>query len=159
MSPKTVVTALCTAMLGFSPCVLTGQSAPPYEITDIRGHLFYSETGTFSPTVIGRTDLWNTIIGEGGSGGASTAALIVIEVSGKPESFATGRRVRLTVSDDQKEIFRQDQAVSSLSAQGHAYVAFWLYDTGCAPLRLSAVLLGQPNRRQRPAKIPFACGE
>ena len=141
---------------------LQSQTAPPYAITDVRVHLFYSTTATFSATLVGNPQiraLWNTPIGEGDAGAPSDATLVVVEISGQPGSFAEGRSVELAVREKNKETFRRSQRLSVLSDQGHSYVAFWLYDTGCSPLRISAALLGQRNTSRRVIDVPFQCGE
>ena len=60
-----------------------GPSAPT--ISAIRAQLYYEETGKFSKDILSDKDLslWNTIIGEGGSGGASNFTLVTVEVLGK----------------------------------------------------------------------------
>jgi len=141
---------------------LQSQAAPAYAITDVRVHLFYSNTATFSETLVGNPRiraLRNTPIGEGDAGAPSDATLVVVEVSGQPGSFAEGRKVELAVREQNKETFRRSQRLGVLSGQGHSYVAFWLYDTGCSPLRISAALLGQRNSSRRLIEVPFQCGE
>jgi len=86
-------------------------------------------------------------------------ALVVVEISGKPGSFEADRGVELAVRDGKREIFRRSQALGVLSDHGHSYAAFWLYDTGCAPLRISTALLGQRNSSRRVVDVPFGCGE
>ena len=138
------------------------QTTPPYTITDVRAHLFYSNGATFSENLIGNPKfriLWNTPIGEGEAGGPSSATLIVVEVSGNPGSFEGSRAVELAVRENNRETFRHRQALSVLNDQGHGYVAFWLYDTGCSPLRISTAVLGQRNSSRRVVDIPFRCGE
>ena len=138
------------------------QVAPPYAITDVRVHLFYANTATFSESLVGNPKiraLWNTPIGAGDAGAPSDATLVVVEISGQPNSFATGRKVELAVREENKETFRHSQQLGVLSNQGHSYLAFWLYDTGCAPLRISAALLGQRNPSRRVIEVPFQCGE
>jgi hypothetical protein len=135
---------------------------PPYLITDVRAQLFYSRDGAFSENLVGSKkarSLWNTPIGEGGAGAASTATLIVVEVSGKPGSYAEDRSVELTVRGSKKELFRRKQELELLSDKGKVYLGFWLYDTGCDPLKVSARLIGQDNQSQRAIEIPFLCGE
>jgi hypothetical protein len=51
------------------------------------------------------------------------------------------------------------QSFAVLGDKGRAYVAFWLYDTGCEPLGISTALLGQEDPTRRVASIPFHCGE
>lgn len=152
----------CAALSAIVSDSAHGQATPQYAITDVRAHLFYSHGATFSENLIGNPNfrvLWNTPIGEGEAGAPSSATLVVIEVSGEPGSFEGGRSVDLSVRENKKEIFRRTQTLSVLSDQGHSYVAFWLYDTGCAPLHISAALLGQRNSSRRAADIPFRCGE
>jgi hypothetical protein len=141
---------------------VTRSSAPPdYRITDLRAQLFYSDRGSLSDNLLARPNLalWNTIIGEGDAGGRSTATLIVVEVTGQPDSYGGKRRVELAVSTERKEILRRQLSFGVVGNQGHAYVGFWLYETGCEPLRISTALLGQPDPSRRVATLPFHCGE
>jgi hypothetical protein len=145
----------CVAQRSYS------QAAPAYTISDVRAHLFYATTATFSENLVGNPKiraLWNTPIGAGDAGAPSDATLIVVEISGQPVSFES-RSVELAVRDHKKEIFRRRESVPVLNDKGRGYVAFWLYDTGCAPLRISAALLGQRNPSRHVIDIPFECGE
>lgn len=136
-------------------------AAPEYRISDLRAQLFFSDRGTFSDDLLKRKELvlWNTIIGAGDAGGPSSATLIVVEVSGRPNSYPKGRKVELAVRTARKEVFRRRLDVGVLGPDGHAYVAFWLYDTGCESLEISTALLGQVESTRRVATIPFQCGE
>jgi hypothetical protein len=133
----------------------------PYQITGIRAHLFYHDRGTFSDDLLTRRELvlWNTIIGDSEAGGASTATLIVVEVAGPTGAYEEGRRVELAVTGGGRTLLRRQASLGVLNAQGRTFAAFWLYDTGCTPLRISAALLGQPDPSRRRAEIPFRCGE
>jgi hypothetical protein len=159
---KFLAFALALASLTSSKASVLPQAAQPYKITDVRAHLFYSGEGTFSGNLIGSEgihDLWNTIIGKGGAGGASSTTLIVVEVSGKPRSYGGKSAVELIVHGSTKEIFRRTQQLAVLSDKGKAYVGFWLYDTGCDPLRVSATLVGVSKSTSSTIEIPFRCGE
>jgi len=61
---------------------------PPYKITAIKAMLFYDGKGTFSRDVLAKPDFtfWNTIIGEGDADGPSNSTLVLVEVTGKPDS-------------------------------------------------------------------------
>ncbi|MGA8743123.1 MAG: hypothetical protein WB561_18190 [Terracidiphilus sp.] len=50
----------------------------PSKISSVTAKLYYSDSGTFSENILDKPDLalWNTIIGEGQSGGPSEATLI-----------------------------------------------------------------------------------
>jgi hypothetical protein len=105
------------------------------------------------------TSLWNTIIGGGQGGGASSATLVVVEVSGQPGSYAGESSVELVVRGEKKEVLRRRQSLDVLSSKGKGYVGFWLYDTGCDPLRVSAKLTGKTKSNPVEIEIPFRCGE
>lgn len=132
------------------------------KITAIRAQLFYDASGTFSPDVLSQKDaaLWNTIIGEGSSGGASTSTFVTVEVSGrnlavgatKVEITATGNKSRLI----QKRVIDVD----IYDERTKFFAPFWLYDTGCEPIKISARLIGAGAPRTVVTRtIPFACGE
>ena len=135
------------------------QTPPPYRLS-LRAMLFYSDKGTFSHDILARpVTLWNTPAGEGRSGGASNATLVVAVVRGEGGSYVPTRRVELTVTAGGREIFKRAEETSVLNTEGRTYVAFWLYGTGCRRLRLSARILGQTPSTPVTAVIPFDCGE
>jgi hypothetical protein len=132
---------------------------PPYRVS-LRAMLFYTDKGTFSPDLIANpVDLWNTPAGEGRAGGASNATLVVAVVRGEAGSYVPTRKVELTVTAGGREVFKRAEEPGILNTEGRTYVAFWLYDTGCRRLRLSARILGQTASTPVTATISFACGE
>ena len=135
------------------------QDPPPYRIT-LKAMLFYSDRGTFSGDIIARpVELWNTPIGEGRAGGASSQLLVVADVRGEGGSYVPARKVELTVTENGRQTFQRAEETSVLNTTGHGYVGFWLYGTGCRRLRLSARIRGQTPSTPVTATIPFACGE
>lgn len=153
--------AACTLLALAAPAVGRAQGAtpPPYRLS-LRAQLFYTERGTFSPDIIAHpVDLWNTPAGEGRAGGASNATLVIVVVRGEAGSYVPTRKVELTVTSGGREVFRRAEEPGILNTEGRTYVAFWLYDTGCRRLRLSARILGQTPSTPVTATIPFACGE
>jgi hypothetical protein len=54
---------------------------------------------------------------------------------------------------------RRSVQLDVLGGNGRGYVAFWLYGTGCEPVRLSARMVGQASPSSRVGTIPFDCGE
>src|SRR3954471_24957925 len=82
ISRTAVVVMLSVTCYGSS---ILAQTKTPAKITAIRAQLFYDAKGTFSDNILAQKDiaLWNTIIGEGSSGGASTSTLVTVEVSGR----------------------------------------------------------------------------
>ena len=157
---KISLLACALAMLAAPAGALAQSSAPPPYRLSLRAMLFYSDKGTFSHDILARpVTLWNTPIGEGRSGGASNATLVVAVVRGEGGSYVPTRRVELTVTSGGREIFKRAEETSVLNTEGRTYVAFWLYGTGCRRLRLSARILGQTPSTPVTAVIPFDCGE
>lgn len=134
---------------------------PPYRITAVRAQLFYSDRGTFSGDVLappGKT-LWNTVIGEGESGGPSNSTLVVVEVTGAPGSYEPDRSVELVATAEGKTVHRGTAQSAVLNTRGRMYAGFWLPDTGCKRIRLVARLRGQTPASETRKEIPFDCGE
>jgi hypothetical protein len=162
MKRKVVGLAILPALaLAGVLCARPASSAAPYRISALRAQLFYSDRGTFSRDVLADTALalWNTPIGEGNGGGPSSSTLVVVEVSGAPESYEADRSVELTAMAESRLLLRRTLPISGLNDRGRGYAGFLVYDTGCTPVRLSARIVGQTPAATRTAIIPFDCGE
>ena len=157
---RRLVLSLALALVAVAVCRTQG-AAPEYRVGGMRALLFYADRGTFSEDVLADTTtaLWNTVIGEGDAGGPSESTLVVVEVTGEPESYEPDRSVELRATAGGKVLLRHAAPVSGLSTQGKAYVGFWLYGTGCEPVRLTARLTGQASPAELRKEIPFECGE
>lgn len=131
-----------------------------YRLSRIRAQLFYSDRGTFSRNILTEPgeppfELFNAITGEGSAEGDAEATLVVVEVTGEPRA-AFDRSVELTATVDGRVTLRQTVALVPRE-HGRFFAAFWLYDTGCRPVRLSARLIGQGQPSTLRAEIPFLC--
>jgi hypothetical protein len=137
-------------------------AVPPYKITAIKAMLFYNGTGTFSRDILSPPmTLWNTIIGEGEAGAPSEATMVLVEISGKTNDDPNGatRKVELTATIDGKVVVKRATDIGLFSDQGKFYAPFWVYDTGCGKLRLTARILGQTQASSMTKSITFGCGE
>jgi hypothetical protein len=136
---------------------------PPYKITAIRAMLFYEQKGTFSRDMLAKPEmtLWNTIIGEGGAGSPSSSTMVLVEVTGKTPGDAPTplRKVELTATASGKVLLKRAVDIGLLEETGKFYGAFWLYDTGCDRVKLSARIVGQTQPSALTRAIPFECGE
>jgi hypothetical protein len=154
------------SVIGLAICVVAMQTAvawsqtspiPPLKIKSVTAKLYYSNTGTFSENILDKPDsaLWNTIIGEGASGGPSEATLIEVEVNGRPN---TNDYERLTITVQAKGKPSIERRTHSLyfKENGKYFAAVWLYDSGCLPVTITAQLGNQPIVKK---KIDFECGE
>lgn len=139
------------------------QSSAAYRITAIKAMLYYEGKGTFSRDVLATPDFtfWNTIIGEGDAEGPSNSTLVLIEVSGNPsrDEASPRRRVEFTATASRGVLLKRTSEIGLFSDDGKYYSAFWLYDTGCQPIKIAARLLGQTQASPMSKTIPFKCGE
>ena len=138
-------------------------ATPPYKITAIKAKLFYDGSATFSRDVLAKPDFafWNTIIGEGDAEGPSNSTLVLVEVSGRPSlnEPPPSRRVEFTAISSGKVLINRNTDIGLFGENGKFYAAFWLYETGCQPIKISARIVGQPQPSSLTKTIPFACGE
>lgn len=139
-----------------------GQVAPKradaVRLSAIEARLFYESTGKFSENVLTERgfDLWNTPFD------SSYATFVTVELDGVPAYLARWRRVELTaryvpLGRRRAVVMRQSEWVRNGSEGGKAYAGFWLRNTGCEPVYLTARLGG--SRRTMRATIQFGCGE
>lgn len=151
--------AVAALLLTAGPAIAAG---PAPQITDVKAQLYYRGTGTFSDDLLKQKDLslWNTIIGAGSSGGASTMTLVTVEVSGKDvpqgkinvEITATGEKGR-ALAKHVSEVTIYDDATKY-------YAPMLINDTGCEEIKIAAKLTGKGIKMSPIVKtIPFACGE
>lgn len=161
---KTAISAaLSMVTLAVAP---SGPASPirresPATIEAVQAYLFYNGNGTFSPNIIGNPgfNLWNVIIGEGSAAGASNATLVAVGVHGRPTENLQAARVRLVARTQGGVLLDRSISVGVLNDQGVYIAAFWLYDTGCLPVQLTATLTGAGRASTVVRQIPFACGE
>jgi hypothetical protein len=165
------VLVMATAVVGASASARTNTIPvpPPYNVVSLNAFLFFNDTGGFSRAIPENALLWNTIIGEGWAGLSSDATLIRVVVTGQPASYAPKRAVHLVVREGrplQAGGFRWGAVLQSRTGQlsgftsgGRTTVAFWIPDSGCTPLQVTATLVGQAPRSVMTRVIPFACGE
>ncbi|HET6668961.1 MAG TPA: hypothetical protein VFH15_01905 [Pyrinomonadaceae bacterium] len=140
-----------------------GVATPPYKIIAIQAKLYYHDKGTFSRDVLVNPNFafWNVIIGGGDAEGLSDSTLVLVEVSRKSEEATAPpvRKVELTAVANGRVLLKRALAVGPFSDDHKFYAAFWLYDTGCEPVKLTARMLGQSQPSSLTRKIPFECGE
>lgn len=138
-----------------------------FKITAIKAMLFFEQRATFSKDVLADPNFvfWNTIIGEGDAGSPSSSTLVLVEVAGKPGSYQPTRKIEFIATykpngRNSREItVRRASEINSLSENGKFYASFWLYETGCSPVRLSARIVGQVQPSFMKKIINFECGE
>lgn len=128
-------------------------------ISRVQARIFYNNTGAFSEDAIGgNVDLWNSPFD------ASYSTLVIVELEGLPGYLKNNIRVELAARyvpfyrEKGGIIVRQIELIRNGSENGKSYAAFWLKNTGCNPVHLSARIVGRGQKRVRET-ISFGCGE
>ena len=132
------------------------------KITAIHAQLYYDVSGKFSDDILARKELalWNTIIGEGDSGGASNFTLVTVEVHGK-DVPVDAVKVHVVARGNKRKILAERTIHVALYDEKTTFFApLWLYDSGCEAVEITARLVGKGAPTTVVKKtIPFACGE
>jgi hypothetical protein len=143
-------------------------------ISSLKAVLFFEDKGTFSEDVsevdIGPPyvppKLWNTTMHYEDR---STSVFVTVEVIGEPSSRAPKLEFIARYVPWQKErgeiVVRKVVRINlpmkaRVAGEDHDkfYAGFWLYETGCNPVRLSARIVGQRLSTVKKV-IKFGCGE
>lgn len=155
---------LVRTAIAFLVCAptLAAQTKVAPKITAIRAQLFYDATGTFSQDILAQKDLalWNTVIGEGSAGAASTSTFVTVEISGR--NLPVGAtKVEITATGNKSRLIQRKVIGVDIYDERTKFVApLWLHDTGCEPNKITARLIGASGAGSVMTKtIPFACGE
>lgn len=125
-----------TPKIRFSSSKSFAQAKVAPKITAIRAQLFYDASGTLSDDILSRKDLalWNTIIGEGSAGAASTSTFVTVEISGRNLPVGS-TKVEVTARGDKNRLIQTRVIdVDIYDDRTKFFAPFWLYDTGCEPI-------------------------
>jgi hypothetical protein len=140
-----------------------GAAQDKYQIKTIRAYFYYHETGDYSTDdlIANHISPWNSIIGEGPAGQASSATLILVEIAGP--SFVSGTKgtVELKATTSLKTLLQQRIPLDTFFTESQMIVIpFFVYGTGCEKLHLTAsVLTPKGGKHSRTADVAFECGE
>lgn len=154
-----VAVALMAGLLGLLPSILVGvqRPVPPFRITAVKAMLFYGQTGTFSPDLFGSSapTLQNVRTGEG----QATATLVLVEITGRPDTYAPTRKIAFTATAGRRALLTKTLDLGRPGEDGKFHTAFWLYDTGCTPVMLKTRIVGQAEDSAVQKTINFKCGD
>lgn len=140
-----------------------GAAQDKYQIQAVRAYFYYHETGDYSTDdlVANHISPWNSIIGEGPAGQASSAILILVEIAGP--SFVSGTKgtVELKAATSVKTLLQQKVPLGTFFSESRKIVIpFIVYGTGCEKLHLTAsIVTPTGGKHSRTADIAFECGE
>jgi hypothetical protein len=136
--------------------------ATKFGVAEIQARLFYSNSGRLSANVIANSKitLWNVVAGEGaGLEGPSDRTLLTVRIAGPAKASAEGLQLHVVALADADTLLDDVTEMGDMNSAGNWYAGYWLYDTGCTPVKVLAELSVGQERQQLAAKIPFSCGE
>lgn len=138
-------------------------------IAAIRAVLFYENSGKFSADVFTNpVNLWNTTIEGASREGASESMLVTVEIRMEPGAWTPTEREVKSVElianyrianrsgYGKPALFRKKMRIN-IGSEDKFFAGFWLYETGCHPVRLTARIVGQ--KRVMRKTINLGCGE
>jgi hypothetical protein len=131
---------------------------PNAHLGEIRMHLFYLGTGQLSADVSPPHAFagWNTVIGEGDSGGRADDLVVVAELRADGEAFVE-RPLSIVVRGWRGRVLGQRRVAATLiSSAGRAYIPLWLSDVTCAGDVRVTVTYGAETRTET---LQLHCGE
>jgi hypothetical protein len=137
---------------------LAAAAAQTVQVEHIRVQLFYENSGQLSDDLTKKKDLalWNTIIGEGDSGGPATAFLASVVLKSKPSSLVK-REVVVTIMDDKKKAKVMERRFGGLSfgKDGLLVKPVLVENRTCSPTNISV----STGTSTKSVALPFECGE
>lgn len=157
-----ITSKFCSAAALSLATTLSAFAGEAPKIAAIHAQLYYDVSGKFSDDILARKELslWNTIIGEGDSGGASNFTLVTVEVQGKDVPVGAVKVHVIARGNKRKILAERTIHVALYDEKTTFYAPLWLYDSGCEAVEVSARLVGKGAPTTVVKKtIPFACGE
>lgn len=149
MTRKMILVTLLTAVL----CICAGaQNAPPYKITKIRIIPFEQSSGAFERELATNED-------PGYFNELSKSLFVAVEVSGRAGTYAGGRKVVVTVTEDARPKTSRTEALGVFSNAGRFYIPVLLNSAMCGKVVITARLTGQAAPSVMTRKLQFQCGE
>jgi hypothetical protein len=143
------------------------QAKTSHKIKDVQAFLMYEENGELSKNILGGDFiLWNTIIGEGDSGGHSSSTLVKVVITTDGKEIKTNPVIQFSaVSKETKRVRYNKTFEYQFPTEGASktFVPFLLHDTGCEVIAMTMKLVekDKPTVIYQTVKkeIPFNCGE
>lgn len=134
-------------------------AAEAIEPVAIEARLFLSHSGKFSEPISEKTELWNTPATSDGPNRPSRSTFVRVQLNGPPGEADLKGRVDLTVTTvgANQRSAQLHQRLGVFGPDGKQFVGFWLSDTGCEALQLSART--NTSRKRVTQSVPFKCGE
>ena len=144
------------------------QNGQAYSIENIKAYLYLDTKGTLSRDITDNFSLFNTVIGEGDAGSPSHSTMVVVKIRRNYRQDMETRKIRLIATEQGKPKLDKTIDFSVYDNNYTYYAAFWLYDTGCGSVTLTAEILNDKSGKSKKSPtieskmektIDFGCGE
>jgi hypothetical protein len=150
----------------------SNERVQPLKVTALKAMLFYEDNGTFSPDVAAvdsgppyvPPSHWNTPVQYENR---SSSVLVIVEITGDAE-LTPERKLEFTATyvpwqrESRPLVIRKVVPINIPVKVGEPdkfNAGFWLYETGCNPVKLTARIVGQRPASMTKRVIRFGCGE
>jgi len=144
------------AATAFAALAIAPAFAADPVIDKIEAKLFLTSTATLSDNVADGSgvSLWNTIIGEGGSGPANDT-LVIVTVAADPDSYIDVPLSVVVDGGDGKNLVTRHVEGLLVGQSGKVSFGVYVEDSTCNALTVKAKI----GKSEKTTTIPFACGE
>ena len=131
--------------------VASAQATPPSKITGMKIMTYNQHLDTFSKDIVEEKDneFWNAL---------GLSVFVSVEVTGRPNSYVSGRKMEITVFEGRKVILKRVEGIAYINT-GKFYVPAWLYASFCQRVTIKARITGQKQVSTISKTLNFACGE
>jgi len=152
MKKPTEILLFLFVTLCFSAIFANAQQPPAYKISNVKIVPFEQTTGKFEAEITANDD--RSFFNDLGKG-----LFIIVEISGKPESYADKRQLEVTVMEGTKIKLKKIYMTGILNEQGKFYFPVWLDAPMCSEVKITARITGQKPIAATTRKVAFQCGE
>jgi hypothetical protein len=128
------------------------KKAPDYKITNIKVLPYSENTGKFGEDLKDENEgeFFNRL---------DVGLFVTVEISGSTDSFETGRKVQIRVTEGRTVKLAKLEQVGYMGDNAKTYYGFWLAPSMCSRVTITATLIGQKTPSKMSRKIAFLCGE
>lgn len=145
--------AIAFALLSLQDALAQRSTAPgPYAITAVDITKFDKMSGEFKEKIGARED--RTYLNE-----LDLSLFAVVEVSGKGEDYAPGRKIEVSVTEGKRVVLKTTVDIGVINQSGRYFAPVFLPGPYCSDVKINARILGQTKQSAMSRKISFACGE
>lgn len=128
------------------------KKAADYVISAVRIVPFDGQTGKFQDEIREKDEMsfFNRL---------SISLFVTIEISGQKNTYETGRKIDVTVTEGGRLKTGRSEQIGSIGSGGKVYFPLWLDAAMCSDVTITARITGQKTASTVSRKVAFLCGE